>query len=107
MDLLDHVPDSLRSACGPEDSVNEKSPAELKSILPDAPIKLNIPCVVHGRACRMQRADLHTAGTPCTDHSTQGKIVMFAGAKARAAEWSGTVEIGPDWRPDLADPRQN
>eukprot|EP00969_Alexandrium_andersonii_P165991 7334622-Alexandrium_andersonii.AAC.1 len=52
VDLLEHVPDNLRSACGLEDNgAHEKTPAELKKILPDAPIKLMLHCVVHGRAC--------------------------------------------------------
>ena len=74
-DLLHHLPDHLRPMCGLDGGL-ERHATYLKKILPQADIRMDLWCCAHGRVCRVRSADLHTAGTPCTDHSSQGKMVM-------------------------------
>ncbi len=40
-------------------------------------------CVACGGPCLLLKCDLHTAGSPCTDHSSLGKGAKFKGANAR------------------------
>ncbi len=45
--------------------------------------KLRAGCVACGMPCLLRRCDVHTAGSPCTDHSTLGLQAKFAGKNAK------------------------
>ncbi len=45
--------------------------------------KLRAGCLACGTPCLLRRCDVHTAGSPCTDHSTLGLQAKFAGKNAK------------------------
>ena len=81
-DVLEFAPSSLRTACG-LDGGAELPGETLRKVLPTCQVLLHGWCYRHGKVCALQRADRHSAGSPCTDHSSFGLGKRFAGSKAK------------------------
>ena len=80
--ILDFTPKKYRKAVG-LDGGDERPANNLAACLCQCDVAERAWCVRHGRFCRPTTADLHVAGTPCTDHSSFGKRRKHVGPKAK------------------------
>ena len=81
-DILLFTPNEHRKKVGLDGGV-EWPASKLEDILPYCDVKVKARCKRHRRKCRLKVADVHVAGTSCTDHSSFGKCKRFRGDKAK------------------------
>ena len=81
-DILLCTPDEHRKKVGLDGGV-EWPASKLEKILPYCDVKVRAKCKRHCRVCRVKKADIHFAGTSCTDHSSFGKNKKFRGPTAK------------------------
>eukprot|EP00973_Karenia_brevis_P090199 12401424-Karenia_brevis.AAC.2 len=81
-DILDFVPDSMRKSCGMDGGV-QRSNAYLRRVLPFCKPKRSAWCLRHRKHCVIISTDIHSAGSPCQDHSSLGKGLKFDGIRAK------------------------
>lgn len=81
-DISEFVAKHLRKAMG-LDNGKELTSSELRELIPFSTLVSKAFCVVHGKRCTITKTDLHTAGSPCTDHSSMGKGSKMEGKQAK------------------------
>jgi len=80
-DIREFVPRHLRKSVG-LDGGQELPSTELRKTLPFCKPLLRGWCVVCGSNCYLTHTALHTAGSPCTDHSSMGNQQRMQGQQA-------------------------
>ena len=81
-DILDFTPKKYRKLVG-LDGGKELHSKKMGEKLCKCHVKTHEWCHVHSKMCRIKSADIHVAGSPCTDHSTFGCGKKFKGHKAK------------------------
>jgi site-specific DNA-cytosine methylase len=78
---LQHLFNDMLEALPRETRQQLKRDAMTKREMIDLMLKsscLTLWCLKHGKACRVERADLHIAGSPCIGHSKIGRRCEFS-----------------------------
>jgi len=81
-DIREFVNKSFRKAVG-LDKGTELPAKQLRKLIPFSKPRLQAHCYACGKECRLTSGDLHSCGSPCTDHSSMGGQKRFDGPQAK------------------------
>lgn len=80
--ILFFLPLHVQRACGLHGCLPLPN-SELKTLILTCEPSLRAWCVKCGKHCTLTRADIHRAGSPCTDASSMGKMTYMDGPNAK------------------------